>query len=260
MWKNLKWQALCRLKRIRNPFLSISSGERAALIIKSILAMGIIDYCFYRSFWMLFPLFLVGIGFYKKEHKELFRKKREQIRQQFKEMLMLTVTGQKAGYSVENAFLQTYGDLSSLYGPQSSICRMLTELKIGLENNRSVSELWKSMGEVCEIEEIAEFSEVFSIAKKSAGNMTVIMERTAMTIESRTEIQKEIETLISARKLEQKIMNVMPFILMLYIDITSPGYFGRLYHSPQGVVIMTFCLCIYLAAYLTGAKISNIEV
>lgn len=260
MWKNLKRQDLCKCLPRRNPFLFLSFGDKAALILKSILVMVVINYCFYRSWWMFFPLMAIGIGFYLKEYQELLHRKKEQIRQQFKDMLVLTVTGQKAGYSVENAFLNSYEDLSSLYGPYSSICRMITELKIGLENNLSVSELWKEIGASCEIEEIMDFAEVFFIAKSSGGNMTNIMERTVLTIERRAETQKEIETLLSAKKLEQKIMNVMPFALIFYISVTSPGYFSGLYHSPQGVVIMTFCFCIYLAAYLTGVRLSNIKV
>lgn len=253
MWTSLK-------RRDSGKYISISSKERIILAVKSILVIAALNYCFYRSWWMLLPLLAVGAVFYQKEYRELIGRKKEQIRQQFKEMLVLTVTGQKAGYSVENAFLKSYEDLEVLYGMHSSICRMLRDLKNGLENHLSVSELWSIMGEGCGVEEILEFSEVFSIAKKSGGNMTVIMERTAATIESRVETQKEIETLISARKLEQKIMNVMPVMLMLYINITSPGYFSSLYHSFQGIVVMTFCLCVYLAAYLIGVKLSSIEV
>lgn len=253
MWTSLKRRGLSK-------YLSVSAKERVVLIVKSVLVTAVLDYCFYRSLWMLFPLFAVGVVFYQKEYRELLRRKKEQIRQQFKEMLVLTVTGQKAGYSVENAFLRSYEDLAVLYGIHSSICRMLRELKIGLENHLSVSELWGNIGESCGVEEIIEFSEVFSIAKTSGGNMTAIMERTAATIESRAETQKEIETLLSARKLEQRIMNVMPVMLMIYINITSPGYFSKLYHSFQGIVVMTFCLCVYLAAYLIGVKLSVIEV
>lgn len=89
--------------------------------------------------------------------------------------------------------------------------------------------------------------------------MTVIMERTAETIGEKAETQKEIETLLSARKLEQKIMNVMPFLLMLYVNFTSPEYFAGLYSSMEGAFIMTFCLLIYLGACLIGIRITNIK-
>lgn len=260
MWTSLKRRDLHKQLFYKNRFIFLSFREKVVLVLKSMLVMGIINYCFYQSFWMFLPLLLIGTGFYQLEYRDRFYRKMGQVRQQFKEMLILTVTGQKAGYSVENAFLKSYEDLAALYGIHSSICKMLTEVKIGLENHLSVSELWSRIGEECAIEEITDFSEVFSIAKNSGGNMTEIMDRTAATIESRAETEKEIETLISAKRLEHKIMNIMPFALMLYINITSPGYFNGLYHSIQGMAVMTFCLCVYLAAYFIGMKIYIIEV
>ena len=72
--------------------------------------------------------------------------------------------------------------------------------------------------------------------------MTAVMERTAQTISSKAQTQREIETILSARRLEQKIMNGMPFLLVLYVKFTSPGYFDGMYHSLSGVVVMTVCL------------------
>ena len=57
------------------------------------------------------------------EKKELLHQKKEEAREQFKDMLLLVVAGQKAGYSVENAFLKSYEDMNSLYGKDSSICK-----------------------------------------------------------------------------------------------------------------------------------------
>lgn len=255
MWKSLRQRGLKNKK-----FFQISVREKLLLGIKSILAVLLINYCFYQNFLAFFPLLIFGWLYFKREQKEILHKKREEARQQFKEMLLLAVAGQKAGYSVENAFLNSYGDMANLYGADSSICRMLTEIKAGLDNNLNIAGLWKNIGEACDITEIKEFSEVFCIAKESGGNMTAIMDRTAETIGDKAETQKEIETLLSERKLEQKIMNVMPFLLMIYISFTSPGYFNGLYHSAEGIVIMTFCLFFYLAAYAIGIKIISVEI
>lgn len=255
MWKNLKWPDLQSEK-----FVSVSVKEKILLYLKSLSVVLLVNYCFYQSITALLPLSILGFFFYRMEKKELLHRKKEDARQQFKEMLLLTVTGQKAGYSVENAFLKCYEDMANIYGADSSICQMLRELKTGLSNGCKASDLWKSIGDVIDIVEIREFATVFAIAKESGGNMTSAMERTAETIGNRAETQREIETLLSARRLEQKIMNVMPFFLILYISVTSPGYFDGLYHSLQGTVIMTFCLIIYLCAYLVGIRIASIEV
>ena len=73
------------------------------------------------------------------------------------------------------------------------------------------------------------------------------------------ETEKEIEVLLSARKLEQKIMNAMPFLIMLYVNLTSPGYFDKLYHSLAGTAVMTLCLGVYLGAYILSRKIAFVK-
>lgn len=233
--------------------------EEIFLIGKSMAVLFLLNFCFYRQLPTLIFLLPLICGFYRLEKKELLRKKKEEVRQQFKELLLLAVTGLRAGNSVENAFLNSCPEMEMLYGKESCICRMLLIFRGGLENHVSPEVLFREMGEDCEIEEIRDFSRVFSIAKETGGNMTVIMERTAKIIESRTETKKEIETLLSGRKLEQKIMNTMPFLLMMYMSLTSPGYFRGLYGTPEGVAVMTFCLGIYLCAYLMSLKIMEMD-
>ena len=110
------------------------------------------------------------------------------------------------------------------------------------------------------VDEIMEFAQVFAAAKRNGGNLTQVIERSASVIEDKVETEKEIQIVISARKLEQKIMNVVPFGILLYISATSKGFFDVLYHNPAGVLVMTVCLAVYMAAVLLSRKIVNIEV
>ena len=79
-------------------------------------------------------------------------------------------------------------------------------------------------------------------------------------IEQKTETDKEIQLMISAKKLEQKIMNMVPFLIIFYVSSTSKGFFDVLYHNLVGVVIMTVCLGFYAAAYLMSKRMVEIEV
>lgn len=255
MMKSLKWR-----ESPPDLFFAISSREKALLYVKSIGIMLLIDYCFYQSLTAFFLLVPVGCWFYRLEKEQLLGGKKQEARWQFKEMLFLTVAGQKAGCSVENALLKSYGDLAGLYGESSSICGMLREIKSGLDNRLPISELLGKIGQDSGIEEIKEFAAVFAIAKESGGNMASVMERTAETISNRTQTEREIETILSAKRMEQKIMNIMPFFLIVYINLTSPGYFDRLYHSLTGAFIMTFCLVIYMGAYLMGVKAASVRI
>ena len=228
------------------------------LIIKSVMVTVLIDYCFYRSIWGIIPAGIIGIIFYREEKREVCRRENEKFRQQFKELLYLAAAGQKAGYSVENAFMGSYEDLKNLYGEKSEVCLLLKKMSVGLENHIPMAELWKKAGKEYEVVEITEFAKVFEIAKESGGNMTEILENTAEVIGNKAETKQEIDTLLSARRLEQRIMNAMPIVLMLYVELTSPGYFSKMYHSGAGIGIMTAALAIYLLAYFWGKRISDI--
>ena len=173
---------------------------------------------------------------------------------------MLAATGQKAGYSAENAFLSSYQDMRALFGRDSTVCRIINLLKSGRENNIAFSKLWQKIGSELQITEIIEFAQVYEISQKSSGNLASVMEKTADIIIHKIETEKEIAVLLSARRLEQKIMNAVPFFIIFYISLTSKGFFDVLYHNPAGILIMTICLAVYLAAFIISRKIVEIEV
>ena len=66
--------------------------------------------------------------------------------------------------------------------------------------------------------------------------------------------------MLSARRMEQKVMNAVPFGILLYISVTSRGFFDVLYGNLPGILIMTTCLSIYVGSVLLSEKIVNIEV
>jgi tight adherence protein B len=104
-------------------------------------------------------------------------------------------------------------------------------------------------------DDIMQFAQVFAIAKRSAGNLTEIIQTTAVIISQRMDAKQEIRTQLSGRQMEQNIMKLMPFGIIFYIGTSYPGYFDTLYHNWRGVAIMTGCLAVYLAAYVLGDKI-----
>ena len=134
--------------------------------------------------------------------------------------------------------------MQALYGKDSSICRMLQILRSGRENNIAFSKLWKQIGERIDIAEIKEFAQVYEISQESSGNTASVMEKTADIIVRKIE-----------KRLEQKIMNLMPFFIMLYISVTSPDYFSGLYRCLGGVLLMSAALGIYLLAYMLSVRI-----
>lgn len=222
--------------------------------------MGVLDYFFYREVRMLLPLLPVGAVFFWLELQDGLSRKREQVREQFAELLQLTTTFQRAGYSVENAFMDSYGDMEKLYGEKSVICKVLMRFAAGRRNHCSFGELWHQTGEELAVAEIRDFAEIYELAYHHSGNLTEVMEETSVMIAEKTALQKEIHLSMTARKMELRIMTVMPFAILLYIEWTSSGYFDMLYHTPEGKTVMSFVLLLYLVGYVWAYRISRMNV
>lgn len=259
MWKNWKGQDLVRSAVIYDNY-RFNDRERVLYIVEGIALVGTISYFFYQSVWACLFLTPVIPFFLTWKKQELVKKRKRELSIQFKDAVLSVSANQKAGYSVENAFREAYHDMAMLYGSDSYICRELNYIAKGLDNNVVLEKLLYEFGIRSHVPDILQFADVFLIAKRTGGNMTEILSETADSIEQKSTVDKEIQVILSSKKMEQKIMNIIPFFIIFYISITSKGFFDVLYHNLIGVVIMTLCLAVYLAAFIISGKIVAIEV
>lgn len=228
--------------------------------LEGILFIAAVGYFFYRSWVACLCLMPMLFLFFREKKKDLAGKRRQELSIEFKDMILAVSANQKAGYSIENAFRESYRDMEMLYGAEAVICQEMRYIIAGLDNNVVLEKLVYSLGQRSGLPDIVQFADVFYIAKRSGGNMTDILAKTAAVLEQKTETDKEIQVMISASKMEQKIMNMVPFLIIFYVSSTSKGFFDVLYHNLIGIMIMTVCLGFYMTAYLLSRRIVNIEV
>jgi tight adherence protein B len=145
--------------------------------------------------------------------------------------------------------------MALMYGEGALICGELDIIRRGLTINISLEELLLDLANRSGCEDIAQFAQIFALAKRSGGNMAEIIRSSANQIGKQIELRQELKMLLGGRRMELAIMEVMPFGMLLYIDLGNPGYFAPLYHNLTGVAIMTGCLAVYLGAYFMGEHI-----
>jgi len=236
---------------------------RKELLLYGFWAVGIVlffSYFFYRSLWAAIPLIPVGIFFLERKRKELSKKQQNILKLQFKEMILCVSAGMRAGYSAENAIRESYKDMVRMFGGKSLICRELQYMIGGMNNNIPIEKLLYGFGNRSGIGEIREFGDIFSISKKNGGNIGQVITETVEIISRKLEVDREIETLVSAKKLEQNIMNMVPFFILVYVNTTSKGFFQMLYHNLAGNMIMTIGVIVYISSIFLEDKIMNIQV
>lgn len=179
---------------------------------------------------------------------------------QFREMCIAVSSGMTAGLSIDNALASAYEDMVVMYGSEGMICKELNVIVKGIKMSIPVEELFEKFADRSGIQDIRTFSEILAIVQKSGGDVIRIMKTTADNIGEKADVEREIDTIISSKKYEQTIMNVVPFFIIIYMKIASPENFKIMYGTSTGIIIMTLCLGFYIGAFVVGLKITEIEV
>ena len=140
------------------------------------------------------------------------------------------------------------------------MCRELQVINQQLRLNVPVEELLQNLADRSGVEEIYSFGQVFGYAKRNGSDFLHVLKDTSQRIADKIDLEREITTMVAAKRLEQKIMNVIPMGILLFVDITSPGFLDIMYTGMAGRVIMSVCLLVYGAAYLLSGRIVDIRV
>ena len=182
------------------------------------------------------------------------------MQQQFLTGMQLVHTSLQAGYAIENAFKEALKELQKVYEENTFIVREFQYIVNQIGLNRTVESLLMELGQRSHVEDIRNFAEIFYTAKRTGGDLMVIIQNTLSCIWQKQETGREIETLLSGKQMEQTMMSVIPLFILAYVDLTSPGFLDAMYHNVTGAVIMALCLCVYLLAYFWGRKIMHIRI
>jgi len=188
------------------------------------------------------------------------KKKSKALEIAFKDSLLSFSSALEAGYSIENCIHEVSNELRLIYPASSGIIKEYEYMGNQIRNNVSVETVFKEFANRTMIEDIVNFSEILVTAKKTGGDLVKIIKSTASAISEKTEVMQEIQTSISGKKYEAMVMKSVPYLMLLYFRLFSPGYLSPLYERVQGIVVMTVLLLIYLGANALTERIVSIEV
>ncbi len=234
--------------------------EKICCIAVSFGITAMIAYLFYRSVFgfVLYPLLYIAVR--KKWRKRMEEKQKYQIRQEFKDAMQSVITALTAGYSMENAWREAERELGELYREKGILPKEFAKMNAAVRINQPLEGLMLKLADETEVEDIRMFAEVFAFAKRGGGDFIHIIETTSRHIREKIEVEQEMETAIAAKKMEQNIMSGIPFFILFYLDIASPGFLDLLYGNAIGVAVMTVSLAAYIGTLFLAEHILAIEV
>ncbi len=238
----------------------IRKSEYIRAFLQGILLISLISYLFYGTILGAILLSPYLIRYIKSWERQVIQKRKQSFQLQFKEAIQSLSAALNVGYSVENAMREAWKDLRLLYKKDEMILREFHYMIRQLDMNLSVEAILKAFAERTQDEEVRIFVDVFSMAKRSGGDMIGIIRNAVYQIGEKIDVKREIDTVMAAKKLEFKVMSAVPFAMICYIKLSFPEFVNVLYGNILGVIVMTICLVIYVAAFEYGKRIVEIEV
>lgn len=254
----LRQEGSLKLQDYRTYHMSLP--ERAVAICEGIGAAAGMSWLFYHS---LIPAVLLSpllVLWYRHCGKRAAALRRQNLTLQFKNGVQALAGALLAGYSVENAFHEARRELTVVYGEDGMIVQEFLAIERQLGMSMTVEEALSDFADRSGVDDIRQLAVIFGVAKRNGGRMIQILDSTAATLRTKQQVREEIQTLMTAKKMESRVMNLMPAGILLYMNLTSPSFLTPLYGTLAGRATMTFCLILYAGAIILAEKIMDVTV
>ena len=176
-------------------------------------------------------------------------------------MLYSLASALSVGKSVEMGLRSALEDLRVLYpDPQTDILVELEYILRGIGMNNTIESMFTQFAQRAHLEDIDNFVDIFVTCKRTGGDLMEVMRSTSNTIGEKIELKQEIETVISGKKYEFRLMMVLPVVMVLFLSVTSAEYMRPVFTTIEGRMAMTAAILIFAVSYVVGSKVMKIEV
>lgn len=216
--------------------------------------------------WLFYDDLRVGIlgvvtyfVFYKISYQYKVDVCKRQLRMEFKDAMLSIYSSLSAGTTLDESVKRAMADMQRGTKEGSRITQELTLVCQKMESNVPVGQCLEEMALRCQSIEMANFSQVLSIGKRQGGNMARLVQDSVGKIQRRIEMVYEIEGIIGAKRNEFLFMCAIPVGIIVYMRMTSPDFMAVLYGNIRGVLCMTICLIMYIAAIYLGMRILRLD-
>ncbi len=239
----------------------MDAKERLICILAAGAVLIAAGYVFYRS--IVFSLLLLPMAFIypRFSTKEIIRKRKEELNLQFREALYSVASSLSAGKSIETAFRDAQKELSIQYpDDETYILAELEQINRRIGMNETIEEALYDFAARSHLEDIMNFADVFIICKRTGGNLVQVVKNTADIISEKIDVRQEINILLTEKRLEHKVLNLMPVFIVLMLSTSAEEFMAPVFEEPLGRAAMTAALVLFTVAYFISEKIMNIEV
>lgn len=248
--------------KLKKGINTMSSKQYIILFIPVGLTTFTFSLIFFRSVISAMIIMMISTvyPYYMMHAKQ--NKMKQLLNYQLRDALNALLASLKAGSSINNALVRTHEDLERIFlnEKHKPIVNEFRIISYELDMMIPVEEVLENFKLRNDIEDITDFVNVTLMTRRQGGNLNEVIHRVAEIISDRIQIEREINTLVAGKKMEAKVLTILPVILVVLLSMISPEYMSPLYDTLLGRLLMIFASILLAINYFVGKKIIEIEV
>ena len=234
--------------------------ERVLYTAMAAIVIFSVAFIFYRSIFLSLLLTPLALFYPRIKTKDIIKKRKKELNIQFKDMLYSLSSSLSAGRTVESAFREALKDLSVLYpDPSAYILVEISRIISKLDINETLECALSDFASRAKLEDVDSFVNVFNISKRTGGNIAEVIRNTSAIISDRIEVGQEVDTMLAERRFEQKVLNMVPILMIVLLSFSAPDYLSPVFTTMAGRLTMSASIVLLVIAWLISAKLNNIK-
>lgn len=237
--------------------------SRRQLLIFCIIAAAVLGSCtylFYNS--LVISLIYCGLAYPASRYysKYLAEKRRRELSYQFRDLLYAISSSISAGRRMREALTEAENSMKLIHGENACIS---LELKYMIDRMKESGEteevVLRDFALRSGVADIKSFSDIYSICKRTGGDMERVIRKTVAILLDRIELEREVHTFTAQKRMEFIILTAMPPFVLIFLRLTSGSYLEIMYETLAGRILMTMAFFFIGAAAVIGARITRIS-
>ncbi len=188
-------------------------------------------------------------------------KRKQEYLVQFKDFLFIAATSIGAGRSMKDAIRESIPRLVDIYGAETVFIPELQVVykRISDANEEDVTVLM-DLALLSGQEDVIDFVTIYSSCKITGASIIRAMNQAAMVIIDKMTIEREIKELIHRKEQEGLIILLVPVLVILFLNLSSPDYIAPLYETIRGRLIMTGVIATNVGVYELIQRIVKVDI
>lgn len=181
-------------------------------------------------------------------------RRRQRLREQLPDAVMLVAGSLRAGSSLPQAIAQAARELPSPAGRELDL--VVREQRLGVGLDASMSNLERR----APLEEVTLFAAAVRIAQESGGNLAETLERLAETLRRKAAVEGKIDALTAQGRLQGWVMAALPVAVGTALVVIEPQAMRPLWVTWQGWAVCAAIVVLLALGLHVIRRIVDIDV